>query len=207
MIPSSGEDEKPVQARRMFTKEEDDLIRDTIERFGHKKWSTIAKYVPGRCPRQVRERWINYLDPTINRGPFSEEEDALLYKLVKEYGTQWNTIVPAFPGRTEVIIKNRWSKLRGNSPELKEIKSQRGRKSRNDKIVLDTIAIETKQKQPLPLVFHDPLPPKKEKPGIASKDNKAGPEDFEDMAQWSNNIEPFLLDETVPSVIDQIVYF
>ena len=104
---NAQDEKKVVHSRKMFTPEEDDLIRDTIEKLGHKKWSIIAKFIPGRCSRQVRERWINYLDPTLRKDPFTEEEDILLNKIVKERGTQWNSIISLFPGRTEVAIKNR----------------------------------------------------------------------------------------------------
>ena len=42
---------------------------------GPKKWSEIAKYLPGRIGKQCRERWYNHLDPNINKKGWTEEED------------------------------------------------------------------------------------------------------------------------------------
>ena len=38
------------------------------------KWEEIAKQIPGRTNKKVRERWLNELDPTIKKGPWTEEE-------------------------------------------------------------------------------------------------------------------------------------
>ena len=45
------------------------------------KWSVIAAAVNGRLGKQVRERWYNHLDPTLNKGPWTAEEDAKLVRL------------------------------------------------------------------------------------------------------------------------------
>ena len=45
-----------------------------------------------RSPSAGRERWCNQLDPTINKAPFTKEEDALLNKLQGELGNKWSQI-------------------------------------------------------------------------------------------------------------------
>ena len=45
----------------------------------HFKWSEIAKRLPGRVGKQCRERWTNHLDPKINKGAWSKEEDNILF--------------------------------------------------------------------------------------------------------------------------------
>ena len=40
----------------------------------HKNWVTIANFM-NKTGKQVRDRFINNLDPNINRNPWTVEED------------------------------------------------------------------------------------------------------------------------------------
>jgi hypothetical protein len=46
------------RAKRPWTFEEDELVRDYVERFGPTKWTHIAAQLPGRVGKQCRERWV-----------------------------------------------------------------------------------------------------------------------------------------------------
>ena len=50
-----------------FSQEEDDKLAELVRKFGPKNWKMIAEGIPSRSARQLRERWINYLDPNVNR--------------------------------------------------------------------------------------------------------------------------------------------
>lgn len=56
-----------------WTKEEDEELTKIVNKFGTKHWSTISlefnKYFPDRerSRKQCRDRWLNYLDPSINK--------------------------------------------------------------------------------------------------------------------------------------------
>ena len=95
--------------RRFFTQEEDLLLTNAAIQYNEKNWANIAKNVPGRTPRQCRDRWMNYLKPNLKFDPWSKEEDALLTSMVNSYGTHWAKIVAHFPGRSTNAIKNRWN--------------------------------------------------------------------------------------------------
>ena len=85
--------------------------------------------------RQCRERWKNYLAPGIQKDKWSPEEDALLVQKVKELGTMWSKMVPFFPGRTDVNLKNRWVTLRykkGNNINEDEVKNNTNSISHKD---------------------------------------------------------------------------
>lgn len=41
------------------------LLVQLVEHHGTKKWSHIAKMLPGRVGKQCRERWHNHLRPDI----------------------------------------------------------------------------------------------------------------------------------------------
>ena len=74
-------------------------------------WSTISKNMPNRSVRQCKERWEKYLSPSVNNGPWSKEDDALLLKKYEEFGSRWSTIATFFTGRSNTNVKNRWLML------------------------------------------------------------------------------------------------
>jgi hypothetical protein len=93
-----------------FSEEEDGLLMEAVERRGQ-KWSDIAaaNELPGRTYDQIRNRYMNHLDPSIKKGEFSEEEDGLLMEAVERRGQKWSDIAAAneLPGRTYLQIRNR----------------------------------------------------------------------------------------------------
>ena len=62
----------------------------------------------GRRPKQCRDRYTNYLIPGYFQGEWTKQEDALLIKLYKEYGSKWSIIQKSFHNRSANNIKNRW---------------------------------------------------------------------------------------------------
>jgi hypothetical protein len=93
-----------------------------LNRMPNPDWRLVADYVQTRSPRQCRERWRMYLHPVVNTGPWTDEEDIILEREHGLLGPQWAAIALFLPGRSEVHVKNRWSKLsreRGKSPRRK----------------------------------------------------------------------------------------
>jgi hypothetical protein len=76
---------------------------------GLKSWSILAPQLPHRTPKQCRERWHNHLNPQINRGPWTAEEDRVLALRHRELGNRWAEIARHLPGRTDTLVKNRWN--------------------------------------------------------------------------------------------------
>jgi hypothetical protein len=98
--------------RYVFTAIEDQVLEAHIKKFGTTSWELIARALPGRAPRQCRERWFTYLSPDVNRSPWSAEEDGLLFDLMQVHGQKWGIIVEWFCNRTQNNIKNRWNTVR-----------------------------------------------------------------------------------------------
>ena len=85
-----------------------------ISEKGTKQWQEIAEILNAklgvnRNGKQCRERWYNFLNPEINRDPFSNEEDLKILQLRKQIGNRWSEIVKHLPGRTENSVKNRFN--------------------------------------------------------------------------------------------------
>ena len=97
--------------RSKFTKDEDEMLRNVIDRFGEEDWNIIAKNMPGRNVRQCRERWCNYLSPSLNKTKWKVSEDNLLMKKVSEIGKKWVQISKFFHNRTDQMLKNRYNVL------------------------------------------------------------------------------------------------
>ena len=74
-------------------------------------WSQIAREFPGRTASRCRERYINYLDPMVRRGPFTAEEDEIILREHRLVGTSWVAIARKLPGRSENAVKNRFTAL------------------------------------------------------------------------------------------------
>lgn len=130
---------KPGIVKGAWTQEEDDHLIALIQKFG-KNWSLISKYMPSRSGKQIRDRFLNTLDPTLNREKFSEEEDQKIIDLFNKYGTAWSKISGFFDRRTGDMIKNRfYSSLKKKLGEDEYLKVKLNAKSNQSILANDSV--------------------------------------------------------------------
>ena len=92
----------------MFTVSEDEQLKQLVKENGLYCWERVAREMKTRTPRQCKERYVYYLDPSINKSPYTLEEDLKLLKEVEEKGKRWSSMTINFSGRTQYSLKNRW---------------------------------------------------------------------------------------------------
>lgn len=102
----------------IWSKEEDGLLSNLVNEDQH-KWGHMAKILNSeihsnlmiRSGKQCKERWNNYLNPLVNRGPWTLAEDVQVMKYFKEHGQKWSLISKNMKNRTEGVVKNRIKSL------------------------------------------------------------------------------------------------
>jgi len=104
--------------RQKFSPEEDKVIKDLVAKFGIKAWSRIATHLPGRTPRQCRERYVYYLQPHLVNGPWTEAEEQLLKEKYYELGPKWAKIASFFESRSDVNLKNHWAAMKRRNTHI-----------------------------------------------------------------------------------------
>ncbi|WJX63986.1 hypothetical protein P8452_48815 [Trifolium repens] len=92
-----------------WTYEEDKLLKSCIIKYGEGKWHLVPQRAGlNRCRKSCRLRWLNYLNPTINKEILSEDEVDMMLRLHKLLGNRWSLIAGRLPGRTANYVKNYW---------------------------------------------------------------------------------------------------
>lgn len=113
---------KPGLVKGHWSFEEDSTLEQMVLQGCH-SWGEVAAHIPGRTAKQCRERWRNHLDPSINKSPFTMEEDNIIQEGFEKMGNRWTQIAELLPGRTEDAVKLRWKALNPNQ----KVKAKPGR--------------------------------------------------------------------------------
>lgn len=74
-----------------------------------KNWKKIAESIQGKTATQCLHRWQKVLDPSLIKGPWTEEEDKKVIELVEQFGAErWSYIASFLPGRIGKQCRERW---------------------------------------------------------------------------------------------------
>lgn len=91
------------KSKNKWSMVEDQLVIDLVVSHG-KNWGFIAKYLPKRTGKQIRERYLNKLDPTLNTGDWTQEEDDTILQIFRSHGTRWSKIAGELRGRSVIVF-------------------------------------------------------------------------------------------------------
>ncbi|KAJ2069970.1 hypothetical protein GGI08_000058 [Coemansia sp. S2] len=171
--------------RAAWTREEDSLLMVGVRVYGPntESWPRIAMLVPGRTNKSCRKRWFHSLDPSLHKGPWTSEEDALLRQRVMQFPAQWSRVAEGITGRTDDQCAKRWRE--SLDPEI-----DRGKwRPEEDRLLLDKYKEYGTQWQKIATFFHG-------RPGlhcrnrwrkiqriISQKERKSGPITPDDLTE------------------------
>lgn len=97
--------------RRRWKPHEDALLMFVVRQHGPGRWNRLAEQFPGRNGRQVRLRWVNHLQPSLDKREWRQEEDEILLRAHATHGNRWALIAMKLSGRTDNSVKNRFKSL------------------------------------------------------------------------------------------------
>jgi hypothetical protein len=99
---------RKTAAKARFTAQDDAILAQAVERQGISDWSSIAGSIPGRTPRQCRERWNNYVNPELVYTAWTASEDETLLEKYAEFGRKWYIIKRYLKGRSRNSVQKRY---------------------------------------------------------------------------------------------------
>ncbi|KAL7282168.1 hypothetical protein ACG7TL_003637 [Trametes sanguinea] len=105
----------PTLKRGPWTPDEDERLKEAVAVFGH-SWIDVAAFVEGRNNEQCRDRYQEYLNPSVSKGKWTEEQDAALLRAVEQVGLgKWKEVSQVLNiGRTDNMCRIRYGALMKN---------------------------------------------------------------------------------------------
>uniref|UniRef100_A0A8C3V7X9 snRNA-activating protein complex subunit 4 n=1 Tax=Catharus ustulatus TaxID=91951 RepID=A0A8C3V7X9_CATUS len=101
--------------RKEWTKDEDQMLLELVQEMrvgNHIPYKKIAYYMEGRDSAQLIYRWTKSVDPSLKKGAWTAEEDAMLVAAVRKHkGKNWYKIRTEVPGRSDAQCRDRYLKV------------------------------------------------------------------------------------------------
>jgi hypothetical protein len=98
---------RPNGINGFWTEEEDQRLLSLYDTYG-RDWKMISIHMLSRSSKQIRDRFINSLDPKLNKTKFTSKEDDIIIKAYKRLGSKWTRIAELLNCRNGDLVKNRF---------------------------------------------------------------------------------------------------
>eukprot|EP00831_Metopus_contortus_P046651 TRINITY_DN3750_c0_g1_i1.p1 TRINITY_DN3750_c0_g1~~TRINITY_DN3750_c0_g1_i1.p1 ORF type:complete len:340 (-),score=38.99 TRINITY_DN3750_c0_g1_i1:123-1142(-) len=98
--------------RQTWTQDEDDMLLQIVNEYGKERWNLLSQELNKRLAgchkngKQCRERFRNYLDPSLTKEEWSKNERVLFALMHKHFGNSWGKIAKYYKGRSDISLKN-----------------------------------------------------------------------------------------------------
>lgn len=89
-----------------WSKEEDELLIKLVEIIGT-SWRALSKVLKVRTSKQIRSRYINYLNASIDKSEFKKNEDDVILSIYPILKNKWTSYKNYLPNRTARAIESR----------------------------------------------------------------------------------------------------
>ena len=109
----------PAVKKGKWSADEDSKIIELVKEIGY-DWAKIGNAIKTRTSKQIRSRFIYYLDEGLNNSEFTKEEDEMIKKLLPIFKTNWAKYLNYLPNRSAKIIQNRYGPYKKKSFKEKE---------------------------------------------------------------------------------------
>ncbi|EGG21144.1 putative myb transcription factor [Cavenderia fasciculata] len=94
-----------------WSKEENKRLFELVQLYGEKKWKRIsAEMGSQKTGAQCAQHWKRVLSPDIRKGPWDEDEEELLLRLVHQHGSSWKKIAKRICKRTDIQCRYQYLK-------------------------------------------------------------------------------------------------
>ncbi|KAF5387285.1 hypothetical protein D9757_006865 [Collybiopsis confluens] len=132
-----------------WTSIEDSFLREAVEQYGT-DWAAVSRALSGRrSGDQCSKRWRQVVNPSINRDPWTKEDDRLLLQLYGRHSNSWQLISTYFPNRTDLQCRNRCCHLLGTRTQSKT-ERRRLMTQKTKQVVEESFNSRTTKSEPLP---------------------------------------------------------
>ncbi|RYY87959.1 hypothetical protein EON63_03140 [archaeon] len=101
---------KPQLKTGPWSTEEDAQLVSLVQQHGG-KWTLVAQYMDGRHANHCRQRYSYKLNPELNHGDWSAQEDEIVLDRKNNFNMTWREIAVLLPGRCCAQVKQRYSIL------------------------------------------------------------------------------------------------
>jgi len=102
-----------------WSNEENQRLAMLVNKYGEKKWKRISLEMGGqKTGAQCAQHWKRVSSPEIRKGPWAEDEEALLFRMVAAHGSGWKKIAKRIARRTDIQCRYQYLKAK-QSREVK----------------------------------------------------------------------------------------